>query len=65
MNVYDLITSFRYSEPVFFKSKKRYAQIKEALAEFEADMFTTVYIGNSRTKVIGGKMVTPRGYQVR
>ena len=35
------------------------------LAEFEADMFTTVYIGNSRTKVIGGKMVTPRGYQVR
>ena len=34
------------------------------LAEFEADMFTTVYIGNSRTKVIGGKMVTPRGYQV-
>ena len=27
-------------------------------------MFTTVYIGNSRTKVIGGKMVTPRGYQV-
>lgn len=35
------------------------------LAEFEADMFTTVYIGNSRTKVIGGKMVTPRGYQVQ
>ena len=42
----------------------RAASLKE-LAEFEADMFTTVYIGNSRTKVIGGKMVTPRGYQVR
>ena len=27
------------------------------------DMFTTVYIGNSETKVIGGKMVTPRGYR--
>lgn len=26
------------------------------------DMFTTVYIGNSQTKVIQGKMVTPRGY---
>ncbi|MDR1755115.1 MAG: precorrin-3B C(17)-methyltransferase [Eubacterium sp.] len=26
------------------------------------DMFVTVFIGNSKTKVIGGKMVTPRGY---
>lgn len=32
------------------------------LAEYEADMFTTVFIGNSTTKAIGGKMVTPRGY---
>lgn len=29
----------------------------------ETDMFTTVFIGNSETKNIGGKMVTPRGYQ--
>jgi len=34
------------------------------LANFEADMFTTVFIGNSRTKIINGKMVTPRGYDV-
>ena len=27
------------------------------------DMFTAVYIGSSETKVIGGKMVTPRGYR--
>jgi len=27
------------------------------------DMFMTVYIGSSETKVIGGKMVTPRGYR--
>ena len=27
------------------------------------DMFTTVFVGNSGTKVIGGKMVTPRGYR--
>ena len=34
------------------------------LAYFKADMFTTVYIGNSHTKIINGKMVTPRGYKV-
>ena len=39
------------------------------LLEYEADMFTTVFIGNSQTKAIptaGGKlwMVTPRGYQL-
>ena len=26
------------------------------------DMFTTVFIGNSVTRIIGGKLVTPRGY---
>lgn len=34
------------------------------LADFDVDMFTTVYIGNSHTKVIDGRMVTPRGYKV-
>lgn len=29
----------------------------------EVDMFCTVFIGNSMTKSIGGKMVTPRGYR--
>ena len=27
------------------------------------DMFCTVFIGNSMTKSVGGKMVTPRGYR--
>ncbi|MBR1529170.1 MAG: precorrin-3B C(17)-methyltransferase [Oscillospiraceae bacterium] len=27
------------------------------------DMFTTVFIGNSETRVIHGRMVTPRGYR--
>ena len=31
----------------------------------EVDMFTTVFIGNSDTALIGGKMVTPRGYLQR
>ena len=33
------------------------------LRDFEADMFTTVFIGSSETRIIGGKMVTPRGYR--
>ncbi len=38
--------------------------IKE-LRDTEVDMFTTVFIGNSSTKIINGKMVTPRGYEKR
>ena len=34
------------------------------LKDEEADMFSTVYIGNHETKVIRGRMVTPRGYQL-
>lgn len=34
------------------------------LQDTPVDMFTTVYIGNSQTKVIDGKMITPRGYQL-
>ena len=34
------------------------------LREAETDMFTTVFIGNSQTKVIGDRMVTPRGYKI-
>jgi precorrin-3B C17-methyltransferase len=33
------------------------------LKDYEADMFTTVFVGNSMTKCINGKMVTPRGYR--
>ena len=33
------------------------------LRDTDVDMFTTVFIGNSQTKEIGGKMVTPRGYK--
>ncbi len=33
------------------------------LRDAEADMFTTVFIGNSSTLNIGGKLVTPRGYR--
>ena len=35
----------------------------KALRDTEADMFTTVFIGSSQTREIGGRMVTPRGYR--
>ena len=34
-----------------------------ALRDTGVDMLTTVFIGNSRTVVIDGRMVTPRGYR--
>lgn len=34
----------------------------DELKGFEADMFTTVFVGNSQTEVINGRLVTPRGY---
>ncbi len=33
------------------------------LRDTQVDMFTTVCIGSSETKVINGRMVTPRGYR--
>lgn len=35
----------------------------EELIDARVDMFTTVFIGNSQTKIENGKLVTPRGYQ--
>ncbi len=45
----------REGEERFFMSLKE-------LADFPADMFCTVFIGNSSTEMINGNMVTPRGY---
>jgi len=35
----------------------------EELGDQPADMTTTVFVGNSQTQIIGGKLVTPRGYE--
>lgn len=37
----------------------KYCSLKELL-EFKADMFSTIFIGKSDTRMIGGQMVTPR-----
>lgn len=34
------------------------------LRDRQVNMFTTVFIGNSNTYILDGKLVTPRGYQV-
>ncbi len=34
----------------------------KTLRDTQVDMFSTVFIGNSQTRIVGGKMVTPRGY---
>ena len=34
------------------------------LRDAKVDMFTTVIVGNETTRVINGKLVTPRGYKV-
>ena len=34
----------------------------EQLRDYPADMFCTAFVGNSTTQIIGGKLVTPRGY---
>ncbi len=34
------------------------------LRDHEADMFTTVFIGNSKSCLAGGRLITPRGYKL-
>lgn len=34
------------------------------LADTQVDMFSTVFIGNSKTRAEHGKMITPRGYRL-
>lgn len=34
------------------------------LRDYSADMFTTIFIGNSQTRIVDGHMVTPRGYRI-
>ncbi|MCR5674114.1 MAG: precorrin-3B C(17)-methyltransferase [Lachnospiraceae bacterium] len=34
------------------------------LAGISADMFTTAFVGNSRTRIADGRLITPRGYRL-
>ena len=69
MRACDLVLRFASPETVCGIAKNigrdgeetRVLTLKE-LRDTEVDMFSTVFIGNSQTKIINGKMVTPRGY---
>lgn len=37
----------------------------KAMVDAEIDMVTTVVVGNSTTRVVNGRMVTPRGYDLQ
>ncbi|MCR5808864.1 MAG: precorrin-3B C(17)-methyltransferase [Clostridiales bacterium] len=45
------------------EGEERFVMSLSELASFPADMFCTVFIGNSHTEMINGNMVTPRGYR--
>ena len=34
------------------------------LRDIEVDMFTTVFIGNSQSRIMGDRLITPRGYRL-
>ena len=43
---------------------QHYVCTLEELRDTSVDMFTTVFIGNSRSRIIGDILVTPRGYRI-
>ena len=66
----DLILMYRPEHTVcgFVRNAGRQDQSSRVLSlgelrETQVDMFTTVFIGNSQTILIDGKMITPRGYR--
>ena len=69
-NACDIILEYRPADTVcgYVRNIGRDGQESRVLTlgklrDTQVDMFTTVYIGNSDTKLINGKMVTPRGYR--
>ncbi|MBQ6622846.1 MAG: precorrin-3B C(17)-methyltransferase [Mogibacterium sp.] len=44
-------------------TESRVCTLRE-LRDAQVDMFTTVFIGNSATRILNGRLVTPRGYQL-
>jgi zinc transport system ATP-binding protein len=52
MDVYDLITSYRYGYPIFLRKRAIYEEIKDALKEFEADYLIDQPVG----KLSGGEL---------
>ncbi len=43
---------------------RRHTCTLQELREIQVNMFTTVFIGNSQSVIMGDKLVTKRGYQI-
>ncbi|MCM1226356.1 MAG: precorrin-3B C(17)-methyltransferase [Clostridium sp.] len=52
-----------YVKNIGRNGEESYVTTLEKLQNISVDMFTTVFIGSSETRMINGKMVTPRGYK--
>lgn len=53
-----------YVENIGREGTKAVTCTLKELREADVNMFTTVYVGNSGTEIIDGKLVTKRGYQI-
>lgn len=51
-------------EQIGREGEQRKIYTLKELRDTTVDMFTTVFIGNSQTKIVNGNMVTPRGYRL-
>lgn len=58
----DINTVCGYAHNIGREGEKAVVTDLDRLMDTHVDMFTTVFIGNSATRNIKGKMVTPRGY---
>jgi type I restriction enzyme S subunit len=60
LNKYGLILNSLFEKESFIiDESRRLAELRDT----PVDMFTTVFIGNSQTMELNGRMVTPRGYR--
>lgn len=54
-----------YVENIGREGTKAVTCTLKELRDREVNMFTTVFIGNSETEIVGDRLITRRGYQIR
>jgi precorrin-3B C17-methyltransferase len=71
MKTYEILLKYRKPEtPVGIvkqvgrKGEEAIVTTLKQILDCEVDMATTIVVGNSTTRVIGKRMVTPRGYDL-
>ena len=57
-------TSCGYVRNIGREGEERRVMTLAELRDAEVDMFTTCFIGNSATRILDGRLVTPRGYRI-